>query len=79
MKLILIQSGIMVAVAGLFLAAVPVSTWPSLTWRGRAVDNVNGFLLLPNEPAWIKQTNPLQDPGFGVASLMTSRPLATVC
>ena len=69
MKLLLIQSGIIAALAGLVLCAVPVHSWPSLDWRGRVVDDVNGFLTLPKEPAWIRQTNPSMDSGFNVSSL----------
>lgn len=79
MKLLLIQSGIMAALAGLVLCSVPSHCWPSFGWCGREVDDVNGFLMLPREPAWIKQSTPFVDPGFGIASFNTWQSLPTHC
>jgi hypothetical protein len=69
MKLLLIQSGILGALAGLVLCTVPTDLWSTIGWRGRAVDDVNRFLRLPNDPVWIRQTNPLSDQGSGFAGL----------
>lgn len=49
LKLLLIQGTIMLALLAAFLYVVPASAWPSLQWRGRAVDDVTSFLNLQTD------------------------------
>lgn len=67
MKLLITQIGILAALAIAIFAIVPAHSWPSVSWKGRLLDNVTGFRTLPQESPWIQKLSPQTEQGFSIS------------